>query len=283
MANTTPGTSALTAIVNDTESLARELRKPIIQEVNGRPLFLIPEDGGYKAELHEELLERPPRKRGDVYFDDTDSFIRFVKREGSLASCNIYVQADYQKGVVKFTAVLNDHEEETPHWRDYRAIYVPDNSPEWCTWTGFNKKVMTQADFAVFLEDNNKDIASVAGLPTGAEVLAMALTFESKQEIVIKSAQRTQSGTVAFTYSNLEDGGTTERMEMFKGFAIGITPFFNGQGFQLNARLKYRTEQQRLKFWYELDRPDLALQEAAAAMIATIKSDAGFPMFLGHP
>jgi len=267
--------------ITDTETLAREMRKPVIAEVKGRPLFLIPE--GYKAEVHEELLEQPVRKKGVIHLSDTESFITFIKREGSLATCLIYADVDYQRGAVKFTAVLNDNDEEHPHWRDYRAIYVPQKSFEWLRWTEKNCKVMSQVEFAQFLEDNNKDVASVEGMPTGIDILAMAANFESKQEIIIKSAILNHNGTVDFSYTDREDGATVERMKMFKQFALGLAPFFNGEGYRITARLRYRKEGGKLSFWYELDRPDVILEKAAVAMIKAIKDGAGFPFLFGSP
>jgi uncharacterized protein YfdQ (DUF2303 family) len=259
------------------------MRKPDLREFKGRPIFLIPD--GFRADIHEELLENPLRKKGVVRLHDTDSFIKFVKQEGSLASCRIYVKADYQHGDVYFTAIINDHETEKPNWRDYRALYEPQKTIEWKRWNSQHGKQLSQADFAQFLEDNNKDITSVEGMPTGAQVLAMALNFESKQEVIIKSAIRTQSGTVSFAYSDSEDANTVERMEMYKGFALGLAPFFNGQGFRLDTRLKYKhaPHSGRVIFWYELDRPDLILEKATQAMIEKVKNDAGFPIFYGDP
>ncbi|PYJ07641.1 MAG: hypothetical protein DMF06_15020 [Verrucomicrobia bacterium] len=270
-------------ILNGNETLAREMRKPDMREFKGRPIFLLPD--GFKAEIHEELLENPPRKKGVIRLHDTESFIKFVKQEGSLASCRIYIEADYQEGNIGFTAIINDHETEKPNWRDYRALYQPQQSVEWQRWISHAGKMLPQADFAQFLEGNNKDITSVEGMPTGAQVLAMALNFESKQEVIVKSAIRTQSGTVTFAYSDHEDANTIERMEMYKGFSLGLAPFFNGQGFRLDTRLKYKHMPNlgKVLFWYELDRPDLILEKATQAMIEKVKNDAGFPIFYGSP
>lgn len=263
----------------ETEALARELRKPHIVEVKGRPVIFTPD--GYTVAIHEALLDQPTRKRGVASLHDAASFIKFVNQEGAIGSCNIYVQADYQKGLIEFDAVLNDHKGEEAQWRDYRARYQPTYSHEWEKWTAFNKKIFSQSDFASFIEENHKDIASVENMPTGAQVLQMAINFESKQEIVVKSAIRTQSGTVAFSYTNHEDGDTVQRMEMFKGFSLGVSPFRNGDGFRLDARLQYRTESQRLKFWYELVRPDLVLQRASETIIETVKTECAFPLLFG--
>jgi len=269
---------------NQVEAIVANTAKPIIQTLeNDRLLILLP--NGYKAVEQIDLSKFKPdpiRKSGTATLTDTDSFIYFVKAEGSLASCRIYVSVDYQAGAVKFTAVMNDHEQEKPHWRDYRATFEPAKSVEWGIWKGRDGKQMSQADFATFLEDNNKDIASVQGMPTGTQMLEMALNFEARQEAVIKSAIRLQSGTVAFDYTDKEDDATVKRMEVFQRFSLGIAPFFNGQPYQLDARLKYRINSGKLAFWYELIRPDLVLQDAAKAVIEKIKAESGFPVLFGN-
>jgi uncharacterized protein YfdQ (DUF2303 family) len=267
---------------NYVESLTRELRKPTLTECKDHPVFLVPE--GWEAEIHEELLPQPLRKKGTVTLTDNDSFIYFLKREGSLANCIVYAEVDYSQGKAGFTAVLNENgeAENQAAWRDHRAVYSPVKSREWQQWLGYNGKRLPQKDFAEFLEENGKDIASIPGMPTGAEMLEMAANFEAKQDIVIKSAVRMQSGTVAFSYTDLHDDATTQRMEVFRQFAIGIAPFFNGQAYPITARLKYHISGGKLTFWYELVRPDLVLQDAVLMLINAVK-EAGFPVLFGKP
>jgi uncharacterized protein YfdQ (DUF2303 family) len=267
---------------NYVDSLTRELRKPELTECQDRPVFLVPE--GWKAEIHEELLPQPMRKKGTVTLTDNDSFIYFLKRQGSLANCAVYVEVNYREGKACFTAVLNENGEtegETA-WRDFRAVYEPVKSYEWQQWRGYDGKKFTQKDFAEFLEENGKDIASQPGMPTGVQMLEMAANFEAKQDIVIKSAMRMQSGTVAFSYTDLHDDATTQRMEIFQKFAIGIAPFFNGQAYPITARLKYQLSGGKVTFWYDLVRPDLVLQDAVLTLISAVK-EAGFPVLFGKP
>lgn len=272
-----------TAIVtpNHIDSIIKEVRKPAMVDIQGRPAVLIPD--GYNLKLMENLLPDPPRKSGTAALNDVDSFIDFVKAEGSLASCRIYADVDLGNSRVFLTAVMNDHEEERAHWRDYRATYLPLKSVEWETWTGHDGKSMTQADFATFLEDNVKDVATVAGMPSGAQMLALALDFEAKQEVIIKSAMRLQSGSVEFNYVDKEDDSTVKRMEVFQRFTLGLAPFLNGTAYQLAARLKYKHSAGKLSFWYELIRPDLVLQDATDDLIQRLRGATGFPVYYGRP
>lgn len=266
---------------NLVESIVNEVRKPDFLDIHGRPAAIVP--NGYELRLLEHLLPNPTRKVGTVKLDDVDSFIDFVKREGSLASCRIYADIDVVKDKVGFTAIMNDHTEEQANWRDYRAVYQPQKSIEWTTWMKQNDESMNQATFADFLTDNVKDIATVESMPTGAQMLAMAIEFHCNQEVIFKSALRPQSGNITFTFIDKEDDATTKRMELFERFALGIAPFFNGSAYQILGRLKYRLMGSKLTFWYELVRPDLALQDATRDLIKTIKDKTGFPVYYGNP
>lgn len=266
---------------NQVDSIINEARKPELIHIQDRPAVFLP--NGYSIEMMETLLPHPTRKCGTVTLDDVDSFSDYVKREGSLASSRIYADIDVIKDRVQFVAVLNDHTEADANWRDYRAVYQPRKSVEWTSWMKHNGENMSQAAFAAFLTDNIKDIANIEGMPTGAQVLAMALEFQSKQEVIVKSVLRPQNGTVAFSYIDQEDEATTKRMEFFERFALGIAPFFNGGGYEIVARLKYRTVGSKLTFWYELVRPDLALQDATRDIVATIKENTGLPLYYGNP
>lgn len=268
---------------NNVDAIVNAARKPEVIDLPGhRKVLLLPEK--FRAE-HVDLSKHeanPDRKTGVVSLTEAESFIAYIKEQGSLASCRIYVDVNYQQSTVHFTAVLNDHDDK-PQWKDFRAVYMPIFSPEWSTWTAKNTKVMSQADFATFLEDNIKDIAGVPERPTGTQMLEMALNFESKQEATIKSALRLNSGTVAFDYTDKEDEATVKRMEVFQRFTLGVAPFFNGQAYSLDARLKYRINAGKLTFWYELIRPDLVLQDATNDLITTIKEKSGFPILFGTP
>lgn len=266
---------------NGVKTIISESRKPIQTVLEQVPAAFIPD--GYELETFEHMLPAPLRKKGTLMMTDRDSFIDFVMREGSLASCRIYADVNFAKNKVCLTAVINDNAETAPNWRDYRVIYEPPKSVEWSTWTANDGKAMTQAAFANFLEENVKDIATIPDMPSGTQILAMALDFEAKKEFLFKSAIRQQSGTVSIECVDREDDTTIKKMEFFQRFGIGIGPFFNGQMYQLLARLKYQTGNAKLTFWYELIRPDLILQDATNDLIKAIRDTTGFPVFYGQP
>lgn len=275
---------------NLAQTMAKEMKGPVEiiskMEAHVRRVAVPP---GWSIDTFDEesLLAAPRRKRGLVRLTETGSFIDYVKRHGSLDTCTVWCKADYAKGQIAFQAIINDHGEEPgqAHWRDHRALYEPEFSQEWKTWTANNGKgqPFTQFEFANFIEVNNKDIAATEGMPTGAQMLEMALNMEANQDVRFKSAIRLQNGGVDLNYVSNDDAQTITRMKLFERFSIGIPVFVNDEPYRIDARLRYRVRDGKLTFWYELVRPDLVLGAATATTVQAIQSQVGKPFFFGEP
>jgi uncharacterized protein YfdQ (DUF2303 family) len=271
------------ATENFARTIADEARRPQIPTATldfDRPFAFVP--AGYRVEDLAPFHLVPRRHSGSVYVDDAASFILYVKRyrdEGSLTYCD----AKLQSGDVTFVGVLNEHTTGNAGWRDHRVTYVVPKSEEWKRWTAKNKQTFSQAEFAEFLENNMKDIASADGLPSGADMLAMALSMEINQDARFKSSIRLQSGSVEMTFIDKEDDATLKRMQVFDRFALGVAPFLNGQAYRLVARLRYRVKEGALLLWYDLIRADLVVQDATKALIEQIAAESSTPVLLGRP
>ena len=274
---------------NIAATLAKEMKAPIeiISESGGNIKRVALPPGWTLVEKDDDakLLNAPRRKIAKVKMHDAESFIDYMKRHGSLTDSTIWCIADYKAGKVGFTGILNDHgeEESQPAFRDHRATFAPEFSEEWTRWTGKNKQLFNQADFAAFIEDNLKDIASVEGSPTGAQMLEMALTFEANQDMKFKSALRLQNGGVQMSFTQDDDAQTLQKMQVFDRFSIGFPVFWNGDAYRVDARLRYRVREGKLTFWFELIRQDKVLEAATQTLIAVIRNQTGNPFFFGEP
>lgn len=275
---------------NLAETLAREMKQPIEIGSNTSAAvrrLALPPDWQLVEKDESKMLPKPLRKIAQVRVRDVDSFIEYVKRHGSLTDCTIWCLANYVEGKISFTGIINDHgaDENAPAWRDHRALFSPEFSEEWRRWTGVNRKQMSQTEFAAFIEDNLKDIASPdgAGLPSGSAMLEMALSFEATQDMRFKSAVRLSNGGVNLSFVQDDDAQTLQKMSVFERFAIGVPVFWNGDAYQIDARLRYRVRDGKLAFWFELIRADKVLEAAATTIVSTIKEKTGNPFFFGTP
>lgn len=243
-------------------------------QVGDAHFLVLPEDFTQTdiTSVVQKLLPRPARKAGTITLNDIDSFIRYCGDQKLAVEGYVYADVD----AATLTAVFNDHGGDAG-WRDFRATYKVEKSRELATWLGANKKQMGQEEFAIFLEDNVADIVE----PSGEQMLAMALTMQAKVDVSFSSSKRLDNGQIQLSYTETIDaraaGGS---IEIPREFSIGVRLFKNGQGYKLRARLKYRLGSGSVKFWYELDRPENATDEAFAEYVERVR-DAGYAVLIG--
>jgi len=275
---------------NLAQTLATEMKRPEVlmdQDTLSahRSLVVLP-PGWTQVQIDEEKNQPHPRRaNGRFCFDEVDSFAGYVMRHGLSNSTTTWCKANFPAGEISFSAVLNDHDsdDDYPGHRDWTAHWEPKKSEEWKTWTAQDAKPMTQIEFAYFIERNLKDIATADGYPTGTQMLTMATNLEITQDSRFKSQAKLQSGGVRLTYVDDSDEATEKAMEVFSKFAIGLQVFRGADGFRLEARLRYRLNQGKLVFWYELVRPDLTLEEASQKLVEQLRAKLSFPLFFGVP
>lgn len=248
----------------------------------GTPYVMVPD--GYSVRSLEDLLPFPTRKRAKVVVTDTAGFIGYLKRHGLNEESVIYADIDSRTNKCSLLAVIDDNTPGGPMWRDHRCQFSPRLSVEFDRWKGKDKAPFSQVEFATFLEENLPDIATVPGMPTGAEMLQLALAFEANGQKRVKSVANLQSGGVRFEFVDDEDKDTRTSMEAFKRFTIGI-PVFDGStsAYPIEARLKYREKDGKLTFWFELIRVDRVFKAAVNDALEEINQAVALPVISGNP
>lgn len=272
-------------------AIAELAQKPFVQIIEGVPYIFHPagDNSRWEFEHQKELLATPQRKTGTLQMHDVDSFIAILKRHGSLATCNVYLDVDYAANKVHAAAIFNDHEDGTgkPGWRDFRCTFQPRFGEEWKRWTAGHKQAMEQVKFAHFLEENIGDIVPVEGtkLPSGADMLTFVTALTETRKVKYGSGVNLQNGMVQIEFIEEGDNGTKGKLDLFREFAIGVRPFFNGDAYQVRAWLRYRIDRNTgaIAFWYELQRHDKALEDASKAVIEKIRTEAGATVVFGKP
>lgn len=245
---------------------------------------------GYKIEdlssAIEKMQDMPRRKRGTVQVKDIDSLLLYCADQntpnadgeiGAAAQGYIYADPDTRKVV----AVFNDQRSELPGWRDHRAEFKTEFTPEFHTWLSNNKKHMSQGEFAEFIEDNMADITE----PAATSMLEIATTIQAKTDINFSSSKHLQNGQVQLGYTENIDAraGANGALQIPKIFTLGMRVFKNGEGYKLQARLKFRLNSGTVKFWYELDRPERVIEAAFQGYTDTLREKSGYTVLLGTP
>ncbi len=273
---------------NVVESAVALAAAPIINQSPAlRPVALLPP--GWTATDVGDKLPTPFRPSGFAKLEDAESFVGYINQMAAKQT-NIYCEADFKTGKVEFKAVFNDHATASAGWKDFGAQFPVPFSVEWGVWQPGDRKAMAQESFALFLEDNMRDVtnmklpdtpADAPPLPSGGDMLAMAKELEIAQDGRIRSTIRLPSGGVELTYVKKETDETLKKMQMFERFAIGIPVFLRGKPYRIEAKLRYRVQGPAVQFWYELIRLDLVIVDAVKETAAFIAAATNRPIWYG--
>lgn len=243
-------------------------------------LFTLPE--GYRVEDITTLIEKtqPARNRpqGTVHLADVPSLLAYCADQ--VAQERGYIYADPDSRTI--TAVFNDQRSTLFNgWRDHRAVFAATFTPEFKKWLEHSSKAMSQQEFAEFIEDNYADLNG----DDGQTLLNVATTIQATTGINFSSARRLTDGQTQLTYNEVIDAkaGSDGALRIPQTFTLGVRIFKNGDGYKLAARLKYRLAGGGVKFWYELDRPERAVEDAFSGYVETVRTQSGYTVLIGKP
>ncbi|MDM0003922.1 DUF2303 family protein [Variovorax sp. J22G73] len=212
-----------------------------------------------------ELAQNAPdRKRGTVSLGDLPSLLVYMKDQGCQPCGYVYADPDART----ITAVFNDAK-AGPGWRDHRAVFAALLTPEAKRWIEKNGHVFGQTEFAEFIEDNMADLQG----EDAQKLLTVATTIAASTGINFSSAKRLQDGQTQLTYNESINAtaGADGALAIPKTFTLGLRLFKNGAGYKLTARLKYRLHSGAVKFFYELERHENAIDDAFGDYIQQVR------------
>ena len=251
----------------------------------GDPRSVVPTNEGVYAVVPknweirdlEKYLPKPLRVRQHVTLNDTVSFIEYVKAYAQQPTTRLFFANEGET----FDAVIDYHESAgAPAWCEHIASFKPVRSVEFTTWMDRNRKQFTQIDFARFLEENLPDVVE----PEGAVLLEVALTMEAKKEVTFSSGVRLTNGQIQFQYDE-EVRGIAKKgtLEIPEQFVLGIAIHENGPAYRIPVRLRWRLQEGKEIFWYEIVRPHRFVQDAIKEIRAKVTTDTGYPVLTGVP
>lgn len=110
----------------------------------------------------------------------------------------------------------------------------------------------------------------------------MATTLQAKTEVNFSSSKRLDNGQTVLNYSEaINATAGAGAIEIPNKFTLGMRIFKNGGGYSINARLRYRLGHGKVKFWYELDRPENAIEDGFADYIKAAQEQSGYTILYG--
>lgn len=222
--------------------------------------FLIVPDGYHLVDL--EKFHDEPRLINQLFTARTlGSFLAYYEK---FATEQTVIFAHEGNGEI--VCVL-DYHHESPEWCKHRIVYTLPTSTEWSIWKKQSGRSKTQAEFALFIEDNILDITE----PDGASMLEIAQTLKAKKNVNYLSSVNLHNGDVQFTYEADTQAQTKGNVSVPASFKVGLSPFKGADRYEIKCRLKYRiSDDGHLSMWYELVRPDLVHEQAFADVVKQI-------------
>jgi uncharacterized protein YfdQ (DUF2303 family) len=224
-----------------------------------------PPGGGSGAVIDlRQFAATPRRKTGTIVSFDAGSFNAVVDANADAGTSTVYIDRDIN--CPKIVAILNDHG-ELPGWRDLRVSLDLRKTPQWIKWTSMDGKMVSQQDFAEFIEDNLQDIAE----PEGATMLEIVTYLHATKTTDFKSGIRLSNGNVQFmNVENTEAKVGAGRIEVPETFKLAITPFQGLPLFAVPARFRYRITDGKLTMGLKLQRLENLMTQVLDDVIAGI-------------
>lgn len=287
-------------VLKDAVDLGQKIGLPRIEGVE-IPYAIVPSNSTMVSLLAQRYpYGLPPRKpdhiKMAVTLSDADSFCKYValyQDDRSRVFANPQAHS--------FLAVLDYHgatntptpfipiedgsgtaptpSVPSPEFMDHRATLALRKSEQWDLWIAKDGKEIPQVEFAEFLEDNYRDIFE----PSPASMLEVARDLAAKSEVSFSSKVTAKSGAVQLTYNEVVNAtvGPTGDIEVPNFFTILIPVFFGENPVKIEARLRFRINQGKLKFVYKLYRPSELLAAAFEAAALGIGQELHTEVLLG--
>lgn len=221
----------------------------------------------------EQLLPAPARTRLTVMLHEAVSFIAYVGHHETDASA-IYANEE----AARIEAVIDHHEPGRPAHGDHRVTLTLPLTSAWTAWAGSDAKIMTQVDFASFVEDRRRDISH----PPAADMLEIASSLRVTRNSEFISDTRLSDGQTSLAYSETQ-AAQTRRSSLVvpEIFTIAIPIFQATVAVAIECRLRYRLENGKLSLAYKMVEPKETKAAQFRLVVGEIAAALKSPVFFG--
>lgn len=232
-------------------------------DINGNPAVFVPQ--GFELKTYPDPNKNPDRINRAVEAQSIDAFIDYFQR---FADENSTIFVDYNKQAVRgfidyhCSTDRNESGEPTARHCTHTVNYTFKLTPEAIRWIEASGKRMTQADFALFIEDGAPEII----VPSAAEMLEVATTLSAKTNVDFKSHMRLDNGQVQFQFNEMVQGmaGAAGSLSIPTKISLGIQLFRGSDRYQIDANFRFRLEKGQIVLWFDLIRPNLVIDDAVS-------------------
>jgi uncharacterized protein YfdQ (DUF2303 family) len=248
------------------------------------PVIVVPQDMKI-----ESLAKFYPPKRVDqrVTLLEAGSFIDYVNR---FKDKDTLIFSDVSESGVTFKAILDYHQppEEKQgltakaRYCKHVATFNAVETPEWKVWGRNNRVIMTQLEFAEFLENNLQLFVE----PKGAELLELVRTLHGHSNARFNTSLRLDNGAYSASYE--EDvsikgsaGSKSGDIKLPPEIAAGFAIFQGAEPYKIKARLKCRIVDRQLKLYFETIQLPNIVRDSIMLLVKQVSTKTGIVPLLG--
>jgi hypothetical protein len=259
--------------------------------------------------LIDEYRDRPERREGTAQLGTLDAFATHANRfkgAGSAIFAIAKPAAAEARAIEppQLIAIYDYHEpaEDGARFMKHRGVYTCPFSESWRAWSAAEGSKLDQRAFAEFIEDRIGDLIAppaMSDAPGDAELVENAAMlggqFNSPSALMemsrgiqvnvdskVRQAINLATGEIEVVYQT-EHGEAGERMKVRNLFVLAIPVFEGGPAYRVIGRLRYRTHNGGLVWFYQLWRADRVFRHAFDELCASAAKLTSLPVFIGKP
>ena len=251
---------------------------------NGSEVIVTPEGSQVHKLSTPPHAALPTRLVARRVFHDGDSFARYVGRYKQAGSQLI---ADIDAG--KVVAVLDYPDDSQAKFEALEAGELPAPIPsrehvaEWPVrhseafdaWSAINCKLIAQADFLRFLEENVGEVVK----PDPARILELVKDFSAVKTDRFESSKRLQNGDASLVY--VTETNVKQGLEVPQKLTLRMPIYHGEEEIEFDAWFRYRVGNGALFLGIEFHRIVPVKQAAFRAAVARTFDTAGLDAFYG--
>lgn len=273
--------------MNESESIAdlavraAGVREPVeVTTPDGRTLLFVPA-GLVERDISDpnREIKRPEHIRQSVTVQTVDALVEYLQ-SFKTAATRMFADIDHSR-IVSVIDYHHASDEALPGPADHlfhRATLTLPFSQEWKTWMAVTGKMMSQLEFARFIEENAADIEA----PSGAELLEVVRDLHAVRKVNFKKVVRTATDHENFEYSDETEARTTKgNIELPTKFLLRLPIYFGDAPTSLFAFLRWHLDEGALQLGVKLHRAEHVRQAVFKQIVLDVAARTERPAIFG--
>lgn len=196
---------------------------------------------------------------------DVQSFTTYLDKHAVPGETELRVN---EKQTVIY-GIIDAGDQNQPGRAAHKIALLPPVDPDWTAWAHLDGQLIDQEAFAEFIENHTHNIRT----PDAATMLEIAESMHVNTSVEFEQGVRTQDGQVRIGYRETSQSraGANGDLEIPAVIELQLAPFKNGPTYKVEARLRWRIRNKQLSIGVKLNRPDLVMDAAFAAIVTKVE------------